>query len=200
MPDRQHRPRVDHLRKLIHVAGTVLPAAGWLLSYYIALGLAGALLAASLAVEGSRRLWPAVNPFLWRLLPTVFRQGEERRVLGSTWLAAGALVTLLAFGLDVGGTALLFLMWGDPAAELAGRRWGRPGQRKTAAGSLGCLLACLLAAALGAVVGGLRPAAALTGAMVAVVVERRSPPPDDNLWIPVLSGLTIWALQAWLAT
>jgi dolichol kinase len=199
MPSRQPPARSSALRKLIHVAGTTLPAAGWLLSYGIALGLAGGLLAASLAVELARRACPTVNGILWRLLPAVFRDGEEQRILGSTWLAAGALSTLLAFGVDVGGTALLFLMWGDPAAELAGRRWGPPDQRKTHAGSLGCLIACLLAGAVGIYAGGLRPGAVLAGALVAVAVERRSPLPDDNVWIPVLSGLVIWAIQAWLS-
>ncbi|MGD9405293.1 MAG: hypothetical protein PVH95_09110, partial [Anaerolineae bacterium] len=37
--------------------------------------------------------------------------------------------------------------------------------------------------------GGLSPWAALVGASVATAVERWSPPPDDNVWMPVLSGL-----------
>jgi len=172
-----------------------LPALGWLISYQLELALAAVLLLASLAVEVARRRRQWVNRLLWRLVPSAFRSGEGRRILGSTWFAVGALVTLALFGLDTGGTALLFMVWGDPAAEFAGRRWGQPGRRKTLAGSLGCLLACLLAACAGASLGGLSPLVALAGAVAATLAERWSPPPDDNVWLPILAGLAMWIAQ-----
>ncbi len=169
------------MRKLIHLSMTVVPAVGWWLSYRWALALVA--------------LFPGVNRLLWRLLPTVFRPGEQVHILGSTWFAVGALATLLLFGRDIGGTALLFLIWGDAAAEVVGRRWSRGRRKKTAAGSLGCLAACLLAGLVGVGLGGLGPGAVLLGAAVATLVERRSPPPDDNIWLPVLSGLAMWLVQ-----
>jgi dolichol kinase len=183
------------LRKLIHLVMAVVPAAGWLLSYGWALALAGIVLGASLAVEAARRWWPAIDRLLWRLLPTVFRAWEGRRVLGSTWFSLGMLATLFLFGGDAGGTAVLFLAWGDPAAELVGRKWGRPGQGKTLAGSAGCLAACLLAGVVGVGLGGLSSWSALAGAVVATAVERWSPPPDDNVWMPLLSGLAVTAVE-----
>ena len=102
-------------------------------------------------------------------------------------VAVGALVSLLVFGRDIGGTAILFLSWGDPVAEIVGRRWGRAGEGKTVVGSLGCLLACIVAGFVGVGLGGLSPWAVLVGAVVATLVERWSPPPNDNLWMPVLS-------------
>ena len=183
------RARTSISRKLIHVSMTIIPALGWRVSLWLALALAGAMLAGSLLAEAARRWWPWLNRLLWRLLPTVFRDSENRRALGSTWFAVGALLSFLLFGRDVGGTAVLFLCWGDPAAEIVGRRLGRRGQGKTLAGSLGCLLACLLAGAVGVGLGGLSLWAVLVGAGVATAVERWSPPPDDNVWMPVLSGL-----------
>ena len=190
-------PRASLTRKLIHLAMAVIPAAGWWIAYGLALALAAAMLGASLIVEAARRWWPWLNHLLWRLLPTVFRASEDRRVLGSTWFAAGAAAALLLFGRDIGGTAVLFLCWGDPVAEMAGRRWGRAGQGKTLAGSLGCLLACLVAGSVGIGLGGLDVWVVLVGAVVATLVERWPPPPDDNLWMPVLSGLTMAVVQ-WL--
>jgi dolichol kinase len=73
--------------------------------------------------------------------------------------------------------------------------WGPPARRKTTAGSLGCLAACVLADCVGIWVGGLNPWAAIVGAGVATAVERWSPPPDDNLWMPFLSGLAIGLVQ-----
>ncbi len=121
--------------------------------------------------------------------------GEQRRALGSTWLSLGMLGVLALFGRDVGSTAILFLTWGDPAAELVGRRWGTPGKSKTMAGSLACLAACLVAGVVGMGLGGLSLWAVLIGAGVATVVERWAPPPDDNLWIPILAGLAMAAVE-----
>jgi dolichol kinase len=189
--------RSSPTRKLIHLAMALVPAVGWWVSYSSALALACAILVASLAVEAARRWWPWVNRLLWQLLPTIFRAWEGRRILGSTWFAVGAVAALLVFGRDVGGTAILFLSWGDPAAELVGRRWGQLGRGKTLAGSLGCLTACLLASLVGIRLGGLSLWAAMAGAIIATVVERWSPPPDDNVWIPILSGLAVAVVQ-WL--
>ncbi len=176
---------------------TLLPLSGWLVGPWLAQALAAAIVVASFTLEALRRWVPPVNRLLWRLVPSVFREGEEVRALGSTWFALGAWITLLLFREGAGGTAVLFLAWGDPAAELAGRRWGRPGQRKSLAGSAGCLLACLAAAAAGVGIGGMPVWPVLAGAAVATAVERWSPPPDDNLWMPLVSGAVMLTLQ-WL--
>ncbi len=175
----------------------ILPAAGWWVSYGLALALTAAMFGASLVVELARRWWPWCNRLLWRLLPTVFRKAESQRVLGSTWFAAGALVSLLLFGRDIGGTAVLLLAWGDPVAEIVGGRWGRAAQGKTLVGSLACLAACAVAGFVGIGLGGLSPWVVLPGAVIATLVERWSPPPNDNLWIPVLSGLGM-AMAQWM--
>jgi dolichol kinase len=188
---------VSWLRKLLHLAMALVPAAGWFVSHELAMALAILLLGASLVIEAARRWWPWINRLLWQLLPTTFREGEGRRVLGSTWFAVGMLATLLLFGRDAGGTAVIFLAWGDPAAEFAGLEWGRGEAGKTLAGSLGCLAACLIAGIVGVGLGGLSPWEALAGAVVATLVERWSPPPDDNVWMPLLSGLSIVVIQ-WL--
>ncbi len=177
------------------MALALVPAAGWWLSFQAALALSILFLAASLAVEVARRWRPALNQVLWQLLPSIFRPWEGQRVMGSTWFALGALLTLAVLGRDVGGTALLFLTWGDPAAEIVGRTWGRQSGGKTVAGSLGCLGACLVAGVVGMGLGGLPPWTVLAGAVAATLVERWSPPPDDNVWIPIAGGLAMAAME-----
>lgn len=189
------KPRASLIRKLIHLAMAVIPALGWSVSYCLALLASVIMLGGSLAMELARRWWPWCNRILWRLLPTVFRKAEAKGVFGSTWFAVGALLSLLLFGRDIGGTAVLFLAWGDPVAEIVGGRWGKAGQGKTVVGSLGCLMACVVAAFVGVGLGGLSPWAAFLGAVVATLVERWSPPPNDNLWMPLLSGLAITVTQ-----
>jgi dolichol kinase len=189
--------QVSLLRKLLHAAMAIVPAAGWWLAPWAAVVLAGLFLVGSLAVEVARRRWPGINRWLWRLLPSVFRDWEDDHLLGSTWFAAGVAGALLLFGVDAGGVAVLFLAWGDPVAEVVGRQWGGLLEGKTLAGTAGCLVVCLVAAGVGVSVGGLHPLAAIAGAVVAALVERWSPPPDDNLWMPILSGLAVAAGQ-WL--
>jgi dolichol kinase len=186
---------VSLLRKLIHLAMALVPAVGWWISFEAALLLAGVFFVVSLAIEAARRWWSGVDHLLWRFIPSVFRAWEGQTVLGSTWFALGALGALLLGRRDAGGTAILFLAWGDPAAEFVGRRLGGGGQGKTWAGSLGCFAACLVAGWVGVRLGGLAPLAVLAGAVVATLVERWSPPPDDNVWMPVLSGLAVWLIQ-----
>lgn len=185
------------VRKLIHVAVTVVPAIAWRISYPLALGLTGVVLLASVLIEAARRWWPWVNRLLWTLLPTTFRSWEDRHVLGSTWYAVGMAAAFVLFGRDIGGTSVLFLAWGDPAAEVVGRTLGRTGQRKTVAGSAGCLVACLAAGLVGVGWGSLAPWTVVAGAVAATLVERWSPPPDDNVWMPVVSAGVMAAVQ-WL--
>jgi dolichol kinase len=186
---------VSLMRKLIHLAIAIVPALAWRVSYPLALGLTVAFALAALGIEAIRRWWPQVNQLLWQLLPTVFRKWEGKGILGSTWYALGMLGAYLLFGRDVGGTAVLFLIWGDPAAELVGRTLGQPGKGKTVAGSLGCLTACLVAGVVGASLGGLGLGTVLVGAVVATLVERAPLPPDDNFWMPILSGLVMMVIE-----
>jgi dolichol kinase len=98
---------------------------------------------------------------------------------------------LLLFGREIGGMAALFLALGDPAAELAGRRWGRKGSGKTLAGSLACLVVCLAVAAAGSLLIHLAPVIGVAGAVAATVAERWPPPPGDNAWMPLFSAVVM---------
>ena len=181
------------VRKAIHASLVAVPLAGWLWAPWVALALSALLVAGSLLLEAARRAWPWVDRTLWGNAPQLFRTAEQRALLGSTWFAASMLAALLLFGQDIGGLAVLFLALGDPVAELAGRRWGTPGLRKTWVGSTACLAACLATAAVAVQFGLLPPAPALAGALAAAAAERWSPPPGDNVWIPILSGLVMAA-------
>ncbi len=181
------------VRKLMHAALAIVPLAGWLFEPWVALALAGLLGLGSLALEVARRSWPGIDRTLWGHAPGLFRPWEQQGILGSTWFVASMLGALLFFGQDVGGLVVLFLALGDPAAEIAGRRWGRPGVRKTWAGSVACLMVCLATATTVALLGFVHPVVAVAGAVAAAAAERWSPPPTDNIWMPLFSALVMAA-------
>jgi dolichol kinase len=88
--------------------------------------------------------------------------------------------------------ALAFIIVGDTAAALVGRKFGRHYFRhKTLEGSLGCLLATLLVAL---VAPGLPLWVALAGAVTATLTEAVSFRIDDNISVPVVSGLIMTLL------
>jgi dolichol kinase len=91
--------------------------------------------------------------------------------------------------------ALLYLIFGDTAASLVGKRlqgprW--PGSEKRFSGSLACLTVCLI---IGATL--LRPMygwhGVVAGAITATLLEWSVLPINDNLTIPVGSSLVLLA-------
>jgi dolichol kinase len=96
---------------------------------------------------------------------------------------------------DIVLASLWYLALGDGVAGLVGRNWGhiRLGS-KSLEGSLSCFLACW---AVGTIC--LAPDAGspevIAGALVATVLEILPLPLNDNLWIPLLSGLFLTALR-----
>ena len=112
------------------------------------------------------------------------------------WDAVPAKTIALVPHRDVVLASLWFLAVGDAAAALVGRTWGhiRIGA-KSLEGSAACFLACWAAGAvfLDSPGGGVPEAA--VGAFTAALLEALPMPLDDNLWIPVVSGLVLTLLR-----
>lgn len=179
----------------------------YLFGYHL-LGMPAALYgmaAWTLAVAGlelGRLSMPRLNAALIGYFKSIHRAEEEYKVSGMLYTALGAGLTMALFGSRprVVDGALLFLTFGDAAAAVVGRLWGRhrlyrfAGSRcffsteKTLEGTLACLGACL---ACGWLLG--LPAGALwAGAVTATALEFLPLPFNDNLWLPILTG---WVLS-----
>lgn len=133
---------------------------------------------------------PALNRLFFRLLRPLASPREARRVASSTWYVAGCFVAVTLFPREVAVAAILILALADPVATYVGRRWGRrPFGTGTVEGSVafGIVALLILAPLAGWGVGALVAAAT-------TVVERIPWPLDDNLTIPLVSGLLLWSL------
>lgn len=108
---------------------------------------------------------------------------------GATYILWSVVATVALYRRDVAVAALAFIVVGDTLAALIGRKFGRHKfGRKSLEGSLACLAGTVLVAF---VAPGLALPTALCGAVVATVAEAFSGPIDDNVSVPLLTGLAM---------
>ena len=173
-------------RKSIHLAMIVIPV--W---YYFApspLGVLGLIIAMTLTVilDLLRLSDDRIRKFFLRLFGSLIRSHEEEHLLGSTHFMIASMISVLVFDKMIAISALTFLVVGDTAAAVVGKRFGKKLYwGKSPAGSFACLACCLLIGYLllsnGWVI--------LAGAITAAVVEALPVPMDDNMRVPIVSGL-----------
>lgn len=186
-------------RKVFHLATLLYLLAYLELGYPLTLYLMAGWMGLITLVETARLISPAVRSFLHNIFAPIMRHKEERRYTGAFYTSLGAFLTFYFFGERpaIVNAALLYLALGDAAAAIIGKRWGRHpyaiwGSTKTLEGSLaGMTVAVLCGLALG------MPAKLVAGGAAAFCVADAVPfPPDDNLWIPVLTGAALRCLGA----
>ncbi len=195
-------------RKGFHLTGLIIPGVYFvgvsvtrggepLLSRSMATIALGVITGVYLGFEILRLLSPRVNEFCIRRLRFLMRRGEVRQITGSGYYLLGSCFAVALFDPAFAIAAILFMVLGDPAAALVGKAIGRTRllQKKTLEGSLACLATCFV---LGVVlfhqvgtpwVGAAQ--VAIIGAVAAAVAELLPLRIDDNVTIPVVSGLAL---------
>jgi dolichol kinase len=192
------KPRNYH-RSLFHVAmglaGTLTYQ--FLLDRPAMLVLGSSLLLAFVVMDLLRRFSPALNDgFVHRAFARISRPSEAHRIPGATWYLAALLLGAICYPQLAIQVGTLTLAFGDPAASLAGKRWGRwklHGE-KSLVGTLAFFGAAFVATAtflalaapgLGLLwILGLGVAVALVGAVTELLSGRL----DDNFTIPLVAG------------
>ena len=140
------------------------------------------------------RDWPFWNRIARPLMGPVLRNHEIRGdFTGATYILWATVFTVAFYRRDIAVAALAFIIVGDTLAALIGRKFGchRFG-RKSLEGSLACLFGTVVVALIAP---GLSLSVAMLGALVATVVEAFSGPIDDNVSVPLVSGLTMFLLE-----
>jgi dolichol kinase len=183
-------------RKAIHLSFLVI-----VLAYYFGAPktvVRDVLLAAtvlSIGVELLRLHEPRVRSFFRQFFGGLTRRHEKRALLGSTYMLIAAVISVEVFSREHCTAALGYLVLGDTAAALVGRKWGRIhlfGSRKTLEGSLAFVVVSFLFA-WGLVQ--LPWHVALISAVVAAIFEFLPIPLDDNFAIPLSAGFTMKLLS-----
>ena len=180
-------------RKSIHLLGLVFPILYVFTTRYTAIIAVGVLLAIALGIELLKVFLPAFRVMFMRIFSPMLRSQERRGGLtGATYYLIGSFLCILLFDKTLAIVCLCFLTLGDLFAALIGKQWGRIKlfSRKSLEGSLACFIVCAAAALLI----GLHPVVAIAGALVATLIELLPTGVDDNVTIPLISGLAMHLL------
>jgi dolichol kinase len=186
-------------RKAFHMLSLVYWAAFFFFGWPRIVPIMSVWLVIVLIIETARLRVPAVERALVGLFEGLIRETERKHYSGIVHTTAGSLVAMVVAGGDpvIVGAAIGSLAFGDSAAALVGKAFGRTkilGGHKSLEGSLACFAACFaVAIAVGA-----RPGAALASALVATAVELLPTTGffNDNLWMPVAAAVVLRVLGA----
>jgi dolichol kinase len=201
--------RAELGRKLLHVLTALVPLFLLRVDRPVVIGLAAFYTALTVAGDVLRARSAAFAGFIRRAFGWMMRAEEHPDVTGpvvlngATWVGLGALLLVGAFPMRVAAPVFVAFMLADAAAALVGRTLGRhrwPGTPRTFEGSL-----AFWAVAFGVLVGlpaaGVAvavpawPAALLVGATMALA-EALPLPLNDNLRVPFVGALLLWAMGA----
>lgn len=181
-------------RKAIHFGALSIPLGYYFLPKRTALLILIPIVLITLAGDLIRLKELPGSNLIKRLFGAMLRDHENSDLSGASYILSGAVLTIFLFAKPVALAALGFIILGDIAAALVGRRYGRIKiGDKTLEGSLTFFGVCILVALL---VPNLSIAIGIIGALIATIIEAMTLPVDDNLIVPLISGLAMQILAA----
>lgn len=191
--------RNEAWRKATHFIALLIPLTYILFPRYTAAAIMGTafLIVTTFEVFRLRRMapWRVLEPALGIMVRPKEQKGN---FTGAFYILLAGTLTVLLFGSDSGpsylaATAISFEIAGDVASAMVGRKFGRHKIRgsKSVEGALGFLLVALLIIVL---VPRVPYTVGIVGAIVAALVEAISIYRDDNLTVPLSSGLVMYLM------
>jgi dolichol kinase len=205
-------------RKLLHLFALLMPAGIFYLPYFkvpdaVPVGILAFLVIGSIAVESLRFRIPAVQKIFFVCFGHLLRQEEDKKVTGSTYIIAAALLCSLIFihHKYISLIVLTIFILGDAIAAIAGLSIGRIKiGNKSLEGSLACFAMCMilfyalfpyLPGVLDDAWGGKVPlSVALAASLSTTIFEliplriTKSLTINDNLAVPVITGGIIYLM------
>lgn len=198
-------------RKAIHFLALIIPFGLFFFPGWFALPLLTAVTALFLAVELLRFFVPPIRALFLRFFGFLLRLHEDKALTGATCLllsstaCALGLAALEGRGLTLSFEARVslfyafaFLILGDAAAAVVGKRFGRLkiAGSKTLMGTLACFLTAILIYLIGRafITGPLPMAAGILGALLTAGLEVLPLRLDDNLRVAPVTCILFYGL------
>ena len=191
VPMVQPRIRRELARKAFHVSSASLPLLVWLAPRWLALAVLLPTAAVAVGVDWTRLRFRAPRYWFLRYTRRMLRHHERRRFAGATYMAVAYALALVLFPKPIAVMAMLFSGFGDAAAALVGKRFGR---HRTAWGkswegfAAGLAVNLAVAAAISALAPAVPLLAAGAGATAAAILEFLDLPIDDNVRVTLGGG------------
>lgn len=180
--------RAEIKRKLFHHLALIYLLIYWVCPRMIAIVLMGIATLTVGAVEFIRLRRPEMNAWFLQKFGGIHRESEIMRTSGIFWTLLGCWATMVIFtNARIVLPALGFLVFGDTAAALVGKKWGKTpwehDPKKSKEGSAGFVVASLVWSIFF-----LKWPVAFVGSVFGAWVESRKWRFNDNFMIPLLSG------------
>eukprot|EP01112_Ceratiomyxa_fruticulosa_P019367 TRINITY_DN6329_c0_g1_i2.p1 TRINITY_DN6329_c0_g1~~TRINITY_DN6329_c0_g1_i2.p1 ORF type:complete len:291 (-),score=16.78 TRINITY_DN6329_c0_g1_i2:164-1036(-) len=203
-------PRVmkELKRKGFHFGGVVVPLIYLVglnfttfITQYVATGILAVITTTYFLWECLRLYNPTVNQLYSKHLGFLMRDKERNAFTGSLFFLLGATISVFFYSAQVAIASLLFLILGDFMAALVGISIGKIKiGKKSLEGSVACFLTCFFVSLILFWRVPLGEQLAFWGALSATLTELFNPEfVDDNLSIPVVSGLVMHIIAARLS-
>lgn len=180
------------LRKLIHVFFVAIPFSYRFVfnnNKKITVVILAIMALLVLAVEFIRLEKLHIKKAFYKIFGFMLRRKEVNSFTGLTYFLLASVICIAVLPANIAFCALVFLALGDAAAAIIGLRFGKrkiKGTNKTLEGSLACF--CVT---FGIALFYLPPFVAFCGAITAMITEIVPKNINDNLKIPLSSGLVM---------
>ncbi len=184
------------LRKSTHLSGLILPILYFFFDKPFMLIVVGSITFIAYSVEFGKRYFPKFSKYFFQYLKPLLRSHElEGAITGATYYITGVFLCIIIFDKSIAIACIFFIILGDTAAALVGKRWGRTKLigNKSLEGSAACFIVCslitlLLINPIVGNTGAINPIVGITGAFFATLTELLPLRIDDNLTVPLISG------------
>lgn len=188
-------------RKLWHMCGVLFLVYLYLTLPYKQLVYVGAvMLIGTILLDFSRLQYEPLNKWVQFFMNPFIRKEERNQLSGMSFMAVGTYMTALLFPREVVFLSFVFLALGDPVASFFGVLYGKNKiGTKSLEGTFACFLICTLVASIyftyynffGHRIFITVPLAGLIGATCELIEIKQL---DDNMTLPLFSGLGLWVL------
>ena len=177
----------EYKRKGVHLLALSIPIGYFFVSQRAALSILIPVTLISVAFDFIRILNLPGHRILDYLFGPMLRAHEEIDLTGGSYILFASTLCIFLFAKPVALAAIGFIILGDIFSAIVGRKYGKISfGDKTLEGSLGFFVACLL---ITVAVPDLALWVGVIGGLVAALVEALDLPVDDNLAVPIVSGL-----------
>lgn len=179
-------------RKAIHLSMIAIPV--WLYLAPPSLANLGLIIATiiTIVLDVARLSDNRLKSFFLRFFRSLMRPHEVEHLMGSTYFMIASLISVLVFDKMIAIAALSFLVLGDAIAAVIGKKYGSIRYwGKSVEGSAACFACCFV---VGAILMGVQKEALMlvaAGSLAATLAEALPAPMDDNMRVPLISGLVM---------